>query len=289
MGIDTHAEKFIAYAARKKALGRVATIGRQGLLVPRLVAEFGHHCEQFLIKRFHAQLVDSYDYSDYEGATNVVDLNKMLEPQKQYDTVIDCGCSEHVYNVSQALKNISLLCADGGQILHVLPANNFCGHGFWQFSPELFFSLYSAANGYTETEVFLADLRNHRVWYQVEQPSDGKRAEVTSKHPLYVMCRTVRSSNFSHEDVQQSDYLVAWESNETGQGSTQESAGALKQAIKRNYWLYRLTLSVRSRLSQFTSRIGNTTNLSHRNRYLKPRYVSELLASTKTRTESRSI
>lgn len=276
MGIDTHAEKFIAYAARKKALGSVATIGRQGLLVPRLVAEFGHHCEQFLMQGFRAQFVDSYDYSDYEGATDVVDLNKLLEPRKQYDTVIDCGCSEHVYNVSQALKNISLLCADGGQILHVLPANNFCGHGFWQFSPELFFSLYSGSHGYSETEVFLADLRNHRVWYQVEQPADGRRAEVTSKHPLYVMCRTVKSSNFSHENVQQSDYLVTWKSNQPG-GKSPDSASALKERIKRNYWLHRFALSARSRLGQFTARIGNPRSLSHRNRNLRSRNVSELL------------
>ena len=35
----------------------------------------------------------------------------------------------------------------GGMIIHALPANNFCGHGFWQFSPELFYELYSPENG----------------------------------------------------------------------------------------------------------------------------------------------
>jgi len=65
---------------------------------------------------------------------------------------------EHVFNASQGLKNVTRLCAPGGQIIHSLPANNFCNHGFWQFSPELFFSLYSDKNGYSETEIFLADV-----------------------------------------------------------------------------------------------------------------------------------
>jgi len=182
MGIDIHGLNFLRYAAKKKALGRVATIGRQSLIVPS-VQPGGGFCEEFLAKQFSARVVDSYDYSDYEGATHIVDMNRPLVTAEEYDTVVDCGTTEHIFNVSQALRNVSTLAARGAQIIHVLPANNFCGHGFWQFSPELFFSLYSEGNGFTETEVFLADLENNRAWFAVKQPTDGERALVISRSP----------------------------------------------------------------------------------------------------------
>jgi hypothetical protein len=92
-----------------------------------------------------------------------------------------------------------------------LPANGFCGHGFWQFSPELFFSLYSEANGYQDTEVFLADLADEQSWYRVKKPRGGKRADVVTTQAVYVLVRTRLVKPFSHDHVQQSDYEFAWE------------------------------------------------------------------------------
>ena len=149
MGIDVHALNFLRYVAKKREFGRVATIGRQSLLVsrseladalgiPRDETDFGLFCEALLKKHFGASSVDSYDYSDYEGATHVVDLGRPFVPERQYDTVIDCGTAEHIFDVCQVMKNLSSLCAPGGQLIHVLPANNFCGHGFWQFLPSHF-------------------------------------------------------------------------------------------------------------------------------------------------------
>jgi hypothetical protein len=285
MAIDIHVLNFLRYASKKKGLGRVATIGRQALMIPpsrlanmmriREKTGFGPYCEEFLTKHFDAKVVDSYDNSNYEGATHVVDMNKPVMEGEKYDTIIDCGCLEHIYNVPQALKNISLLCASGGQIIHVLPANNFCGHGFWQISPELFFSLYSKANGYTETEVFLADLRNQGEWFEVKQPKNGERAEVTSKSPLYVMCRTVKTSDFSHENIQQSDYVHLWGLDSQIPRNQNEIIDVIKRIIKKNPFLYRLALS-----AQGTVRgIMNPIKLSSRNRHLRKRDVSELLAS----------
>jgi len=115
----------------------------------------------------------------------------------------------------------------GGQILHVLPANNFCGHGFWQFSPELFFSLYSAENGYAETTVLLAELPSSRSWYEVQMPHDGLRVNVRSTAALYVLVRTKRTSDpFSHAQVQQSDYVRAW--SDTAPAKTFEPTLAMK-------------------------------------------------------------
>ena len=219
MAVDTHALNFLLLASRDGPFGRTATIGRQNLSVSaeaikRLfdlseIPDFGPFCETLLKRHLGATLVDSYDYSDFEGATHVVDLNKPLIDPTQYDTVIDCGSLEHIYNAPQALRNVSLLCARGGRILHILPANNYCGHGFWQFSPELFFSLYSRTNGYGETRIFLAGIATDR-WYEVKPPQNGQRVDVTSCTKLLILVITRRMSCFHHDNVQQSDYVHAW-------------------------------------------------------------------------------
>jgi len=254
MGIDTHVLKFLRNAHRKKNFGDSITVGRQGLSVDEAVvkkiigakASYRNktYCEELLLEYFGASVVESIDNSGFEGATYIHNMNDPLPPKfcDKFDTVIDAGCLEHIYNVPQALKNCSLLCKRGGQILHVLPANNFCGHGFWQFSPELFFSLYSKENGYEETEVFLADLTDIEIWYQVKEPRHGRRVNVNSSRELYILVRTIRKdSPFTHSDVQQSDYVHEWESsrasldNETlpvaGMGKPKKSVRKLLKSI----------------------------------------------------------
>jgi hypothetical protein len=232
MGIDAHALRFLQYSAKKGTrLGRVATLGRQELHIDearlrrflRLRPGYRHeeYAERILLDYLFATCVESFDNSAFEGATHIVDMNRPL-PSKHglYDTVLDAGCLEHIYNAPQALLNISQLCAAGGQILHILPANNFCGHGFWQLSPELFFSLYSERNGYKDTTVFLAALRDDRFWYEVRRPEGGHRAIVRSSSPLYVLCRTTTGSSFLPQPVQQADYALAWSHGRRGAGST---------------------------------------------------------------------
>ncbi len=222
MGIDAQALNFLRYAQKRGSFGKTLTIGRQFLYVPgdlvkkRLGIPGDYrqpeYCEELLRNHFGASQVDSLDNSDYEGASVIVDMNSPLPASaSKYDTVFDGGSLEHIFNVPQALANVSSLCRPGGQILHVLPSNNFCGHGFWQFSPELFFSLYSRKNGYTDTEVFIARPLQLKKWFKVTPPSDGRRVNIRSSGPLYVLVRTVLGSEgVSQRDVQQSDYVHEW-------------------------------------------------------------------------------
>jgi hypothetical protein len=221
MGIDIHVLRFLQFAHKHQIFGRVATFGRQKigvdshtlqtiLGIPRTTKYMGQYCESLLIDCFGATSVDSYDYSAYDGATHIADFNKSIIPDREYDTVIDAGSSEHVYNVPQALNNLSILCRAEGQILHIVPANNFCGHGFWQFSPELFFSLYSEPNGYRDTTVFFANLEDTRHWYEVSKPSNGHRAAIKSPGRVYLLVRTRKVSHVSRDSIQQSDYVHAW-------------------------------------------------------------------------------
>lgn len=227
MGIYFHELCFLGYVRKLGPFGAVATLGRQQihLHTPQLQALlgttsqdywFGQYCEGLLMGEFGATLVESFDASRYEGATHVHDFNTPIDPPRRYDTVIDLGTSEHIFDVAQALRNAAALCATGGQILHVVPGDNLNGHGFWQFSAEAFFSLYCEANGFAETEVIFAELRNFKSWHRLRQaPREGRRIEIGSRSPTYLLVRTRKVADILRPErparVQQSDYATIWE------------------------------------------------------------------------------
>lgn len=227
MGIDVHGLQFLRFARRFGPFGDSVMIGRQGVHVSAAELQaslgtgagtyHGQYAERLLADHFGATSVDSVDVSDYEAASILHDFNLPVPETLygRYDTLIDFGTLEHIFQIPQALKNCSLLLRPGGQVLHVLPANNLCGHGFWQFSPELFLSLYSAQNGYAAQKCFLADLGDLRHWFEIESAPPGERITARSARPLYILVRAVRSgSHFAHDAVQQSDYLVTWATSE---------------------------------------------------------------------------
>lgn len=253
MGIDIHGLNFLKYSKMKKPFGDVITIGRQEIHVIepvikeilKITSEYKRqqYCEELLNSYFGATKVESLDNSNYEQVTYIHDMNQPLPSNLigKYDTVFDGGSSEHIYNAPQALKNCSLLCKPGGQILQVLPANNFCGHGFWQFSPELFFSLYSKNNAYADTEVFIADLANTKQWYKVKQPSNGERVNIKSSNSLYVLVRTVlQKEKFNHTNVQQSDYVFEWTALNKEKKSIAKDKLSFKERVKKISFLYKL-------------------------------------------------
>ena len=259
MGVDTHGLNFLRHAAGKAPFGSTLTLGRQSIYIERerlakLPAKPGQgreegYCEWLLEACCGASSVESMDFSDYEHATHIHNMNLPVgtDFHGRYDTIFDGGTLEHIYNVPQALRNISEMCRVNGQIIHVVPANNQCGHGFWQFSPELFFSLYSKANGYKGTEVFLADMSDVSKWYRVKEPANGMRAEVKSDYELIVLVRTfLASRDFSHEKVQQSDYVHRWTGggHETaGLPETNGTKHPVKRMLGRHPSLYRTAQS----------------------------------------------
>jgi hypothetical protein len=284
VGIGYHELQFLRFAAKHAKFGRVATIGRQRLFLQKEQVralmglpgrEYKHdnYCDGLLVEYFGATCVDSWDYSDYERATYIVDMNEPLKGKSlAYDTVIDAGTVEHIYNAPQALRNVSELCREGGQILHILPGNNFCGHGFWQFSPELFFSLYSESNGYSETRVFLASEYQTRTWYEVAKPEWGKRANVMSFTPVFVLCRTVKIRKSYRDAVQQSDYVRIWQ---------QDGSSMSPQVQGRPRWKARIASALQMlALGEFAcaayTKLSGKWSLSARNPHLTKRMVKSL-------------
>ena len=169
------------------------------------------YADEILFENFNIKSLNSLDFSKFENADIIHDLNEPIEKlDKQFDTILDFGTSEHVFNISQCLKNISDLCKISGHIIHCLPANNNCGHGFWQFSPELFFNIYSKKNGFENTEIFLINLFDKKNWYKINKQELGERLELNSSEPLYILVKTKKIGPNHFKNINQSDYEYQW-------------------------------------------------------------------------------
>jgi hypothetical protein len=82
------------------------------------------------------------------------------------------------------------------------------GHGFYQFSPELFFNLYQPANGFETLGVFFAIKGDRLNWWQVANPLEVKRrVKLRNSHEVYllVIARKLREVG-ELPAPQQSDY-----------------------------------------------------------------------------------
>lgn len=250
MGIDYHGLRLLQYGAMKAPFGATATIGRQNIHISDSALQnalrlsvnkrYGPFCEELLIENFGASSVQSFDASDYEKASILHDFNSPIVHEDRYDTVIDLGTLEHIFDVAVALKNMAAICRTGGRIIHALPANNYNGHGFWQFSPELFFSLYSPSNGFSETEVFIAELVDEQHWWKADIPKNGMRVEYTSPYRSYILVLTRKLGVETRQNVQQSDYMMNWESGRSPVGISPRGLRSwLNATLKRCPMLWR--------------------------------------------------
>jgi hypothetical protein len=126
----------------------------------------------------------------------------------RFDAVLDFGCLEHVFDFPVAWRNCVDLCRVGGHVLHALPANNLAGHGFYQFSPELFCNLYQPARGFELRGLWFALKAEPRHWWRVANPLQVKRrVNLCNSHEVYLMvlARKLREPGVLAAP-QQSDY-----------------------------------------------------------------------------------
>ncbi len=261
MGLTFHEYKFLEEVSKKKEFKNILCLGKQEMILTDedmkkfnlIEKEYvnNRYIDYLLINKFKANSVKSIDNSSFEGADIIHDMNKPIENlNEKFDTVIDFGTSEHIFNVAQNLNNISKLCKINGIILHSLPANNNCGHGFWQFSPELFFSLYSENNGFFETEVFIFNTHNKYEWWKVEKQKLGERLEINSDSPLYILVKTVKKSEIQNKNVQQSDYVERWNENSiNNKNIKKKKLSILWKKVKDNYKKFLIKIILPKKIS----------------------------------------
>ncbi len=239
MGLDTASVKFVC-AAKSFGVDFTDTlmIGRQSLLttpasLQRVFSILGIDldADEFLRENDYgeaffslmgAKKVNSLDYSSYEDATIIHDMNSPISDdlRGRYSVVYDGGTLEHVFNMPQALKNCMEMVRVGGHFMQVQNANNFLGHGFWQSSPELIFRAFSAANGYQVEAVLLHEVlpgagwvSRNDAWYAVADPDEIKqRVELCNSFSTYILtiARKVTDMEIFAQSPQQSDYVAAW-------------------------------------------------------------------------------
>lgn len=182
-----------------------------------------------------ATSVDSMDYSDYEKASIIHDLNKPVKPELhgRFSCVVDGGTIEHVYNFPNAIQSCMEMVAHGGHYIGITPANNQMGHGFYQFSPELYFRLFAPENGFEVKSMLLGT--NHE-WFEVSDPKVMReRGQMMSSVALTLVVIARRIGPVPNIITpQQSDYVSAWTAVEAEQhGRTRPDEPAYRKLLRK--------------------------------------------------------
>ena len=234
MGLNINATRLLMRLRSEGfGYGKVLTLGRQRLNLSRRELQknlnsFGYdsnahelkkknngYCEPFL-ELLGAAQVDSMDVSDYEKATLLHDLNEPIADQYKgtYDTVIDSGTLEHVFNFPVAIKNCMELVRTGGHYIGITPCNNFFGHGFYQFSPELYYRVFSKENGFEVSHMYFFLDDASTSFYAVKDPAEVRERVIlnnTSPSYLFVMAKKLSAAPIFSRTPQQSDYEnIVW-------------------------------------------------------------------------------
>jgi hypothetical protein len=238
MGLDINGTKLLLFAYKNGiSFKQTATIGRQGLHlkpadlasnlrqfglsnagdeVNSLFSEAGGYSEPFL-RLLGAEEIVSFDNSDFEGSSQVHDFNMRVpsEFRNRFSAVIDGGTLEHIFNFPTAIKNCMEMLEVNGHFLAATPANNFLGHGFYQFSPELYFRIFSAENGFESPFIAVYEETPGAPWYRVTDPSEARqRITLTNDQPtsMLVIAKKVRETQLFATPPFQSDYMDMWRS-----------------------------------------------------------------------------
>lgn len=300
MGLNYFELRRLAAASRQGAgFTSIATIGRQqvflhpkqvralssefDLQLPDQSTKWGAYGEPLLRELLAVEEILAIDASDYEGANLIHDLNEPIPAQleRRFDAVIDGGSLEHIFNFPTALANVMRMLRVGGRTVMVNPANNLCGHGFFQFSPELAYSALNEQTGFSLIDVLLLESRfpaveltsRRRILRVTDPAAAGGRAMRMSNRPamLYVEALKLRHEEapFRHAP-QQSDYLSNWR-----QSAGDGLGGANRpESNRRRAWLIRtIGRPIRNALysNRFVSGIRQTYFASRFNRRIYTR------------------
>ncbi len=204
MGIAKGAAKvLLREAARRPFKGRVLTLGRQYIwfsydLLQKMAVEFGvelsnpgnitlssktefadrgYISDDCLFRSLGFSEAETLDFSDYESASHIFDLNSSEVPEhllEAFDVIIDGGTIEHVFHVPNALHNIYKMLRQGGKIIHLSPSSNHIDHGFYMFSPTLFWDFYAVNKFEINTfQVFRYTPRHHLDPWEISDYQPG--------------------------------------------------------------------------------------------------------------------
>jgi len=283
MGICINEAKLILKLKRyNHELGDVVTLGRQYLFlkddeirvtlssaginsnsIESFLKTDHKYCEHYL-ELLGAKKVDSIDASNYENAKIIQNMNFPIssEHKGKYDTFIESGTFEHIFNFPIAVKNCMELVKPNGYYMSVNPANNFFGHGFYQFSPEIYFRIFSEENGFLIKQVILYWDNGKGEFYELKDPkSISNRITLINSKPLFLAVIAQRISEVEPftKFPNQSDYSdLVWNNESLHYRESFPVKGILssvKKIIPKS--LKEQMLKVRSKAKIMFSQTGN--------------------------------
>jgi len=167
LGIDyVLFDRLVELSTRFQPGGRTLMLGRQGFTIQtpfrdfyeKTLANHGFDGTRFdlvqedgyaetLMSKLGFGDMETMDFSDYQGATILHDLNKKLPKnlEKKFDLIVDGGTIEHVFNVPVALETMYRMLKPGGRFVSANGMSGWHGHGMYQFSPELVWTFWKRA------------------------------------------------------------------------------------------------------------------------------------------------
>lgn len=238
MGLDTNGIKFLLSCKRKDVcFDKTLMIGRQILnldleelksnldlfnynltseQIKKELYDLSGGYGEGVLKLLGAKEIDSLDYSNYEGANILHDMNYPVNQSmyQQYDVVLESGSLEHIFNFPVSIANCMNMVKQGGHFLLSTPVNNIMGHGFYQFSPEVFFRVVNPESGFEIERMIVFEYSADQQWYSVVDPKIVKqRVELLNSSATYLMmqARRVSVKPILAKFPQQSDYEDAWQ------------------------------------------------------------------------------
>jgi len=169
--------------------------------------------------------VESMDVSDFEDATIIHDLGVPVPENltSRFDVIYDGGTCEHVFDISEAYRNVDRMLRPLGYFVAHSPLNNWVNHGFFQISPEVVFGFWKGTLGYDITSVKAIPMLPRyggRTFGMSDPTVTGKRvrfgkafrkANESSQMILEYVVRKPETPAKPSGAVYQTDYLEKWD------------------------------------------------------------------------------
>lgn len=239
MGIQAHSLKEII-SLKDKIFGEILLISKLRLyLHPKEIItinsllpsnlndlfenyQFGDFAEFYLSKILDNINITTIDYSNYEGANLIHDLNVPISSDfyNKYSLIVEGGTLEHLFNFPVAIKNMMLILKRNGFLIINTPSNNQSGHGFYQFSSELFYRVFSIENGFEIKKIYFlkssypsVELSINKILVMpLDVLEDGIRAQYLSCLPimLFILVEKINLNELFTKPILQSDYVLNW-------------------------------------------------------------------------------
>jgi len=231
------------------------TLGRQGLIADeRGLAKFvkqrrlgeaadfirdsGQWADRFF-QEMGATNLQSMDASDYENATIVHDLNTPIPAalRERFSLVHDGGTLEHIFNFPNAVRSAMEMVSVGGHLTTITVANNYLGHGFYQFSPELMYRVFCEENGFEVKQMLLHEQIPNGRWFSVQDPKRlGNRVMLRNQHFTYmlVIAKRIAVREIFAKWPHQSDYVSNYQGVATTESQARkrtDPAGRIKRLV----------------------------------------------------------